>query len=179
MTDTPEAERVRIRAHRAARALIGITCLMFAAGGLIAGRIIFHEDQWSPLGPYPTQQVDADVVDGMPTVAVSAGVVKVRGRKCVTGSGYDIVGSAAWQSIDPRGTIIDAGQGSRPATDGCTSFTFVNTVPGPVAAAVHAQALAGVPAPVWRLTGTERPVDGERVGAELSWATEPFVLVDD
>ena len=146
MTDTPEAERVSIRAHRAARALIGITCLMFAVGGLIAGRIIFHEDQWSPLGPYPTQQVDADVVDGMPTVAVSAGVVKVRGRKCVTGSGYDM---------------------------------FVNTVPGPVAAAVHAQALAGVPAPVWRLTGTERPVDGERVGAELSWATEPFVLVDD
>ena len=175
----PEAERVSARAHRGARVLIGLTCLLFAAGGLIAGRLLFHEDEWSPLGPYPTQQVVAPVVDGVPTVHLSAGVVKVHGRKCEHGSGYQIVGPAAWQSLDPRGTIIQAGEGSRAAADGCTSFSFVNTIPEAVVAAVHAQALAGETEPVWRLTGTERPVDGSRTGAELSWATEPFVLVDD
>lgn len=167
------------RAHRGARVLIGLTCLLFAAGGLIAGRLLFHEDQWSPLGPYPVQQVVAPVVDGVPTVHLSDGVVKVHGRKCEHGTGYEVVGSAAWQSLDPRGTIIRAGEGTRPAADGCTTFTFANTIPEAVVAAVHAQALAGEPAPLWQLVGTERPVDGARTGAELSWATEPFVLVDD
>lgn len=173
------AEGVSHRARRGARVLVVLTCLLFAAGGLLAGRVLFGPSTWAPLGPYPVQQVVAPVVDGVPTVPLSAGVVKVHGRKCEDGDGYAVVGSASWQSLDPRGTIIRAGEGSRPAADGCTSFTFANTIPETVAEAVHAQARTGVDRPVWRLVGTERPVDGERTGAELTWATEPFVLVDD
>lgn len=42
-----------------------------------------------------------------------------------------------------------------------------------------ARVLVAATRPVWRLVGTERPVDGERTGAELTWATEPFVIIDD
>lgn len=174
-----EAEHVGDRARRGARVLLVVACVAFGLAGLLVGRVLFHSDQWSPLGPYPVQQVVAPVVDGMPTIPLSAGTVKVRGTKCVDGAGYDVAGTSSWQSVDPRGTVIRTGTGTRPASDGCTSFTFVNTIPASVAAAVRTQTANGIDRPVWRLAGIERPVDGTREGAELSWATEPFVLTDD
>ena len=175
-----EAEHVGDRARRGARVLIAVACVAFGLAGLLVGRVTFGgHTVWSPLGPYPVQQVGDTVVDGMPTISLSAGTVKVRGTKCVDGTGYDVAGTSSWQSVDPRGTVIRTGTGTRPAADGCTSFSFENTIPASVAAAVRAQTAAGHPNPVWRLAGVERPVDGNRTGAELAWATEPFVLVDD
>lgn len=176
----PEAERVAERVHRGARVLIVATCLLFAAGGVVVGWGLFGRTEiWNPLGPYPTQQVEATIVDGVPTVPLSAGVVNVTGRKCEVGDGCAVVGSASWQSVQPRGTIIRAGEGTRAAADGCTDFRYANTIPQSVVEAVQAQVRTGHPSPVWRIVGTERPVDGSRSGAELSWATERFVLVDD
>lgn len=151
---------------------------------LVLAAAIFYS-AWSrpkpfaPLGPYPEQQVmEPRNGQGLPVVSLDTGVVTVRGKKCADTGDYQITGTVVWQSIDPRGSSVRTGEGSREApTEGgneCDRFTYENSIPEGVAAIMERQLNDGF-RPVWRLTGTETPTsDTSGVGVPLTWVTEPF-----
>lgn len=167
-------------AHRARRSMWAVTVLAVALIAL-AGAILFaalnEPGAWSPLGPNPVQTVDEprDNTD-TPVVSLSDPVVNVEGRKCVDGDGFTITGTVSWQSVDPRGTTVQTGTGTRDAVDGCTSFRFRNDIP-PVVVDLMARQLADGLRPLWHITGVETPVDSDRTGTPATWATEPFRVV--
>lgn len=159
--------------------MVAVSCVLFAAGGLGLGRVLFDEDPWAPLGPYPIQQVDAPRGgDDLPTVSLSEdGEVPVSGRKCVREDGMTITGWVAWQSVEPRGNSVRTGTGTREAAAGCQSFEFTNVIP-PDVERIMAHQIADGLRPVWRIVGTETPSSSERgEGVPLAWSTEPFRVV--
>lgn len=177
-------------AHTAAQVASRTRGMMLATAGLavamcvLAAAVIFAswpDDAWDPLGPYEAQHVNlpANGVDGIPTLSLSSDplVVPATGEKCVTGQGFTIVGQVSWQSVEPPGTIIRTGEGTRDAVNGCTRFEYVNVVPRSVRLAMLAQLNAGIVRPRWRIIGLERPIrDGRTDGASQAWATERFAV---
>lgn len=169
----------RTRGMMLATAALAVALCVLAAAVLFAS---WPDGAWDPLGPYATQHValPGDGVDGIHTLSLSSDplVVPVIGEKCVTGQGFTIAGQVSWQSVDPPGTIIRAGEGTRDAVNGCTRFEFVNVVPRSVRRAMLAQLNAGINRPKWRIVGLERPIrDGEPDGTSQAWATERFAVV--
>lgn len=174
---TPGAHTVARRARSMMVALVVVSVALFTLAGAILYRTV-SDREWAPLGPYPDQRVDLprDSTD-TPVVSLTDPVVPVTGRKCVEGDGFTIVGALSYQSVRPRGTIIQTGQGRRPATDGCVDFQFLNTIPGQVQRAMRHQLAAGE-RPLWRITGVETPISDDRgEGVRATWATEPFLVV--
>lgn len=167
-------------AHKARRSAVAVSVLA-AALLILAGAILFaairKPEPFSPLGPYPQQQVDEprDNTD-TPVVSLSNPVVHVNGRKCNDGSGYVITGTVSWQSLRPRGTSIRTGEGQRDAIPGCTRFRYRDDIPDDVLAIMRRQVDDGL-APLWQITGTEVPINGDGEGVPLTWATEPFEIV--
>lgn len=92
-----EAARVARKAGRVARALLALAVgfVLFAAALVYSA--VSRPDPWSPLGPYPTQQVlePRDNTD-TPFVSLSDPVVHVAGEKCVEGDGFTISGTVSW-----------------------------------------------------------------------------------
>lgn len=172
--------------ERDARRVLGAMVSVAVGLLVLAGAVMFTElrpgDAWSPLGPYPVQQVNLphSNIDGLPQVSqvslASHGTVPVTGTKCVSGSGFDILGTSSWQSMDPRGTVIRTGEGSREAVAGCTRIEFDNVIPVPVRRAMETQ-LETRDRVVWRIMGVETPTDGTREGAPLVWRTESFAVI--
>ena len=72
---------------------------------LLAASIFFYtltvaSDPYSPLGPYPDQNVISDLrVDGLPAFRPHE-LVTVEGRKCVQ-EDVEVYGTQVWQSVDP------------------------------------------------------------------------------
>lgn len=163
--------------------VVGLTAIALALLCLAAA-IVFYALQdpavFAPLGPYPEQSVLLPVERGNPTLHLDNDplAVPVTGRKCVTGSGYTISGVQSWQSVDPPGTIIRTGTGARDAVDGCTTVEFVNLVPRSVESAMRTQLRAGLHRPLWRLVGIETPERDGVEGTSVTWATEPFAVVE-
>lgn len=167
-------------AHKARRSAFAVTVLavcLLAVAGAILFAAIREPEPFSPLGPYPQQTVDEprDNTD-TPVVSLANPVVHVNGRKCNEGSGYTITGTVSWQSIDPRGTSIRTGEGEREAVPGCTRFRYRNDIPDDVLAIMRRQVDDGL-RPLWRITGTETPINGDGEGVPLTWTTEPFRVV--
>ncbi len=167
-------------AHKAKRSAVAVTALAFALLA-VAGAILFSAIRqpvpFSPLGPYPQQQVDEprDNTD-TPIVSLANPVFHVNGRKCNEGSGYVIAGTVSWQSLRPLGTSIRTGEGQREATPGCTRFRYRNDIPDNVLAIMRRQLDDGLH-PLWRIAGTETPINDDGAGVPLTWATEPFEIV--
>ena len=176
-----ELARVQHRARWGARVTVAVSCLAFCALGLLIGRAIFDgPGPWSPLGPYPTQRVDLPRNgDDLPVVSLTDGEVLVVGRKCVSGSGFTVTGTVSWQSVEPRGTTIRTGEGTREVTEpGCVSFEYLNTIPPDVARVMGHQIDDGH-RPVWRIVGIETPASPDRgEGTPQTWATEPFRVTE-
>jgi hypothetical protein len=174
---TSEAAHVARKVNRVVRALVLLAIALVCLAAAITFDAATAPDRWSPLGPYPVQQVlePRDNTD-TPFVSLADPVVHVAGEKCTEGDGYTISGTVSWQSMDPRGTSIVTGSGSREAVAGCTEFEYRNDIPPDVVQIMRHQVEDGL-SPLWRITGTETPQrDGEE-GVSLSWSTEPFRIV--
>lgn len=174
-----DAARVARRANISAVVLVAVSAVLILAAGIGLGRVLWHADPWAPLGPYPTQHITGTDrnSDDVPIVSLSAGTVNVTGRKCATEGVDTIAGWVAWQSLDPRGTSIRTGEGTRPGEPGCVQFSYVNEIPGQVAEIMGRQLDTGEH-PTWRIVGVETPSSAERgEGVPLGWATEPFLVV--
>lgn len=138
------------------------------------------EDPYSPLGPYPDQNVISDLrVDGKPAFRPHE-LVTVEGRKCVE-EDVEVFGTQVWQSVDPSGRALQVGNGTRFAEEGCTDLEYSNEIPPEVAEKVRQQHAAGNPYPVWKITGIETPINAEtgENGESMTWETEPLVLVGE
>lgn len=168
------ADHVANKARRSMWAVCVLATGLLAVAGSILFAAVNRPEPFDPLGPYPQQQVDEprDNTD-TPSVSIDNPVVHVNGRKCNEGSGYTITGTVSWQSLDPRGTSIRTGEGQRDAIPGCTRFRYRNDVPDAVLAIMRRQVDDGL-RPLWRITGTETPINGDGEGVPLTWATEPF-----
>jgi len=169
------------RLERLAGALV-VLLLGITTGAV--GFWLLTPEEWSPLGPYPTQDVVSDrtmdVSEGAGTtitvpVVSSAEDVTVEGVKC-NDEAVTVSGTVSWVSVDPPGTQIRVGEGIRDRAPGCSSFTFHNPIPPEVVERTAELQAAGF-TPVWRVTGTETPQrDNGETGESLSWTTEPFVV---
>jgi hypothetical protein len=130
---------------------------------------------WSPLGPFPVQQITTDQ-----PIDVNIGTVGVDGTTCYSESSQ-VTGSLAWKSLDPAGLLLGRLEfPSATKLGGCVGVSFDNPIPSEVATAV----CDGGPTR-WAIVGSETPTgtaddDGAvtpRDGLSLGWETESFVLV--
>ena len=127
--------------------------------------------EYAPLEPYATQQVlNAPIRLGEPVV--------VEGVKC-NGSPLPVLvsGVLLWQPIDPPGTGIEVGRGTRTFDPGCTELTFENQWPAE-ALELTERWLAEGRRVVWHIIGEDTPIapDGTR-GRPVSFETENFEIV--
>ncbi len=173
-----ETVRVRARAGFLVLAALSLASLGLAAGALFVSSRA--HPVWAPLGPNPTQTVDAPEVAGYPTVSASDRAVSVSGRKCSTELGITVAGSFSWISEDPR-SVVPAGTGTREVVrTGCSAVTeYRNPIPDEVRILTRAgctETAAGCRM-IWRIVGVEVPTDSEgREGSRSTWTTEPFAL---
>lgn len=173
--------------RRVADAALAVACvtLLFAAGALVWAWVELRNDQWKPLGPFPTQAVDlpstyaweaagSSNTQEIPAAALTDGVfVPVSGAKCYK-EAVTVTGVVAWTVLDPPGRVFETGRGTAVKEPGCVTSNFENVIPDDLAelAAVHGHPV------VVAITGCETPTDPDRgEGATLCWSTEPFALV--
>lgn len=128
-------------------------------------------DLWDPLADYPPVQT---VVDRDHSIRLD-GLVEVEATKCAREQ-VEVRGVLSWQAMDPPGANIETGSGTSLRERGCESFRFANPIPFEVREVIRAQHASGIEAPVWRITGTEVPFDGEREGVPRTWVTENFTV---
>lgn len=134
-------------------------------------------DQPTPL----LNPVPQDVENRLPGVYGPAATVdddlSVIATKCNNADEpLSVVGSLAWQTTNPRGTIITLGTGQSIREPGCTEFHFVNTVPNEVRSATI-ELLESTPERdyiEWQITGVEQVV-GKSYN-DATWYSEPFRL---
>jgi hypothetical protein len=138
------------------------------------------EPLYDPLGDYPVQIVTAqEILDDGTKAVVLSHAVEVEGVKCNDSSEpVPISGSITWQSVDPRGSVIQTGDGERTAEPGCTTTVFQNSIPLEVQISIQSQHNSGIDRPIWRITGVEYPLDrnGAR-GEPRRFQTENFVVL--
>lgn len=132
------------------------------------------------LGPYPEQQIplahERVVIDGatyaVPVLDYPANAtLPVDGEKC-TREDVEIVGQSGWNPEIPNDATITLSSGSTLRIKGCTTFHYDNRVPPEVATYLTALHLEGTDISLWRINGSETPVDPE--GMVQTWTTEMF-----
>ena len=143
----------------------------------------FDNNQWDPLADYAVQEVASGQRDDKGIPVVSDGLVSTIGIKCSKESEGEVAvaGIVFWQTIEPKGTQVLAGEGTSTRYPSSTpeenwKFQFENKVPQSVKdyATDHYKRTGTVP--LWQLTGRETPVrDGEE-GVIGIWKTEPFYI---
>ena len=170
------AHGVVVRARRSMWAVAVLSVCLLAVAVAIFYSAWSRPRPFAPLGPFPEQTVDEPRdISGFPVVSLSHPIVRVTGEKCESGTGYQVTGTVIWQSMRPRGTSIRTGDGTRDAKGGCTEFSYRNDIPPDVKATMRRQLADGLH-PLWRITGTETPVNDQGPGVPLTWTTEPFLI---
>ena len=168
----------------------------FALAGVQTHAWLTDEDVWSPLGPYPIQQI----VTSQPISLATVRHIDVIGTKCAEND-TPVEGIVRWQSVTPGGVIVTTVTGSSLAsstdaglldqfgeaggtittdpTTGRRCFTrfYENEIPAQVRVESRRWLAEGRPV-AWVITGTETPSDGRREGVSVVWSTEPFEIVE-
>lgn len=156
---------------------IGATALAILAIAIIVIQAR-EPDPWAPLGPFPLQTVEKEVID------VSEGFVTVVGEKCRFGTdGVQTTGTVSWRLVVPPGYVSPLP--AFPAVvhlNGCTTTAFSNPIPDDVVDYVCTHQDASP----WHIVGLETPVGDlvgdlvfPRQGLQLGWETEKFTLTCD
>lgn len=126
---------------------------------------------YQPLGDYPKQQIIAPRgEDTIPVVSLSAGLVPVRGMKCVNGTEPVFITSVTqWRREEGNSITTIAGTaGAVRRKPGCLTFEFQNVMPSRVTPGI------------WQITGSETASgDGLWWGVSQTknWETEYFRVV--
>lgn len=123
---------------------------------------------FTPFGDYPTQEVIAPKVDGLPQVSLSkdAGVT-MRAVKCThfpveTSGGFSWFGETDTHEI----LVVPGSVGSSQRNGTCEVLQFVNSFPSKVVAGV------------WQIRGTETAYGTNGETATRTWQTERFRIVE-
>ncbi len=159
--------------------LAAVALVLVAVASMLLWVELRGDDTFDPLGEYAEQDVTAEEnADGLPVVAIDD-PVEVVGTKCNdSDEPVRITGVLSWQARDPAGAVIEVGRGERVAEPGCIEQTFENLIPPEVRGLIAGQHEAGIPAPVWRISGREVPIDGNGAeGVARTFVTEDFVVV--
>lgn len=162
------AHEVRRAARLSVWALASLTVALLALAAAVLYAELREPARWNPLGDYPVQVV----TDQDHSIRLD-GLVEVEATKCAR-ERVEVSGVLSWQAMDPPGANIETGSGTSVREEGCESFRFADPIPIEVREVIRAQHASGIEAPVWRITGTETPVDGDREGVPRIWVTENF-----
>ena len=160
---------------------------------VMAGVLVFtlvhvgDEAEWTPLGPFPVQQVkgtlsfaSSDKGDNIvyPAVRVTDATVKVTGTKCYR-EPVTVVGSVGWSSAEPPGLSLTTGDGTGDRDKGCVTNSYVNQIPETVRTWAQARFDEGETFVLVRINGRETAYrdDGTSESVPLTWRTEPFAIL--
>lgn len=125
----------------------------------------------------PLRNQTQTVLTKMPLVATDGLGVMVEGTKCSVSDESILVRSTiVWQSLIPRGTVIQVGEGVREQTPGCTTIKYDNPVPTSVLSRTRTLLANGYDRVVWILTGVETPEHPNAV--PRAWRTQPITFVN-
>lgn len=175
--------------RRVADVALALACvtLLLAGGFAVWAWQSWPQNQWTPLGPFPEQEVISDTTvrweiagpgntQDIPSIALSEQHVNVNGTKCYK-EAVTVTGTVQWTSVEPPGRNWQAGQGTAVKQPGCATpkSPFENEIPPDVRRFVRT---GGRDFVVVTISGCETPTDPDRgEGATLCWSTEPFALV--
>ncbi len=128
--------------------------------------LALEDKPFNVLSDYSVQTID-DVTE---TTVTATGV------KCQThDEPITVVGESNWFRVIPPGFGTPEVPGIRQGVlPGCTTLTFVNTIPQTVLD-------VNIPGDVWFITGIEWPIDPDtgRRGEGITWVTENFELLTE
>jgi hypothetical protein len=158
-----------------------VLAVLFAAA--LVWVVVTRNQEWTPLGPYPTQIVQGTLtyaIDGTtyPAVHVSDEAVTVTGKKCYQ-EAVTVSGASSWFSTQPSGLTLQTGNGVRDREAGCFTATFVNQMPAEVRVWATELFDRGRPYVVMQITGREQAIQGDRTSEPRVWRTEDFVILPD
>jgi hypothetical protein len=157
---------------------VGVVVLLAVwAGSLIEG---VRHPVWAPLGNYPVQRVgNRDGSGDVPSVYID-GILRVHGIKCNDSkSPVPVRGTQEWVSVQPPGSIIPTSRGTAIRPPGCSSKDYDNPIPVEVQTRTKAMWANGAVNVSWYISGSDTPYDetGKRVGVEVPWQTENFLIL--
>ena len=181
---TRRAGTETVRRAPTMKALLAVNALVVLAGvAIIAWLIVLQvaAPPFDPLGDYAVQRVVNPLRPGDTAVVLAPGeAADVRGTKCNQADRpVKVRGSYGWSSVDPGGSyvavIVNAENQRAP---GCTTQTFRNDMPDGVTDLVARWARDGVFRSVWKITGTELPIEPESgaYGVPRVWVTDNFTI---
>lgn len=150
---------------------------------LVLGAGLFVEltrEDWKPLGPFPVQDVSADLeveLNGTAYPAVRLGdEVDVTGTKCYR-EPVQVTGDLSWASVYPAGLAVEIGSGGAERDAGCIDLEFHNPIPPVVAAWAEQRFADGFDFVIVRVTGKEIASRNGDQSVPLTWRTEDFALL--
>lgn len=132
---------------------------------------------------YPIQKVQSTVegIEG-PAVRLSSDSLKntsisVLAEKCNESSDIIVVETrVSWDTLDPRGTVIEDWNGVQEVASGCETYTYSNPIPRLVRERTLQliDDFSTLECIQWRLIGLDAPVNPEFTPER--WATEAFCV---
>ncbi len=127
---------------------------------------------FDPLGSYPIRVVATDPIRLGEDLVVTA-IACTRVDEEIT-----VETTQSWVSVNPPGTVVDVGTGLTIRQPGCTAEQLKYPMPVEVVRRIGKLVDEGHTETVWRITGTDTPlqIDGRR-GMPRTWTTEEFTVV--
>lgn len=149
--------------------IFAIGAITLVSFGLLLGFFRYSEPQWRPL-----TVVNPQVVTNGPLIDINS-TVNVEAVKCNTSNNpINVSGELVWVNIEKPELIFDIHKGFGVLKEGCTRFSFKNTIPKSVKNYIKTFGPSK-----WKLAGMDRPVkkNGDE-GESISWYTDTFQLKD-
>lgn len=153
--------------------------------GVVAVNTVRGDDQWTPLGPFPTQTVkgtttypiktDTAIVE-YPAVSVNDDSVRVTGTKCYQ-ERVQVQGAVSWSSVEPPGLNLNVGEGTNEFEKGCVETSYVNLIPPTVKTWANQRFAEGAEFVLIRISGRQTAFDDQRESVPLTWRTETFAIL--
>lgn len=151
--------------------------LVYAVAMIHAIVIILIWFSGSPERYNPMRYSVQTVLTKMPVTPTDGLTIKVMGTKCsIADEPLVVRGTLTWQTLEPRGTTIQVGEGVREQKPGCESQVYDNPVPLPVLARTRTLLGNGLDRVVWQLTGIETVQHPN--AAPQAWRTQNIVFVN-
>lgn len=168
------------------RLIFFVTAIIFVLVSTITYKTFVPGKQpWAPLGPYQTQLIlNTRIFHSDDPAYVKFNNIRmvylneevfVRATKCnKSKQNVDIIGTANWAVLDPRGYATPDVSGQAVRLPGCISYAYRGPIPQEI---VNIVKQYDRPVLVWR-QGHEIPRDKDgHYGKRIDWHTDPFVIM--
>lgn len=163
-------------------ALFVVLLLFLLVESVLILRALDNQDKATPVFDYPAQQVESRIngVDGpavrIPSDGSEFNVVVIAEKCNNTDQEIAVQTRVSWDTLDPRGTLIEDWNGVGIVEPGCQQYTFRNPVPELVVDRTL-QLIDDFPTlncVTWAIVGVDSPLSPKQ--SPERWFTEPFCI---